>query len=177
MKHYKYGGSTAKRTEHCTAWVNLSEGIPKTVSDAANTGTAIHFMLESANLSDDVDFDSLRDTKCPETGLTIDRDMVSLAKIMWAADQALMDEYNVQEWEAETTGQYSDLVGSTVDKVAVGTTDLGQVTLLIDYKTGTGVQVDAVVNEQLLHNAWCLTESSEAQDLFEGSQMLSLIHI
>jgi len=81
--------------------------------------------------------------------------------------------YDVEEWEAECTGEYSIHIGSTVDKVFKGITPEGlPCTVLIDYKSGRGVQVDAVGNEQLLHNAWCLMENSPAQDLFDDAKVL-----
>ena len=100
MKHYQFGGSTAKRTEHCQAWITLSEGIPNIESEAASTGTNIHLMLEQANLDIQLDFNVHLDTVCPETGKVIDADQVELAKDIWDVDHALCAAYDVEEWEA-----------------------------------------------------------------------------
>ncbi|MCK5318920.1 MAG: DUF2800 domain-containing protein, partial [Anaerolineales bacterium] len=58
MKHYPFGGSTAKRTINCPAWKGLSKDIPTTESAAALRGTAIHYLLEQRALDDTYQFDT-----------------------------------------------------------------------------------------------------------------------
>ncbi len=173
MKHYLNGGSTADRTDNCHAWKQLSAGIPNIESEAAKNGTAIHKMLEDNVLIDDYDIAQRLGRECPETGLTITLEMVELAQEMWTAAEALMDRYNCEFLEAETTGEYDDETGSTVDMVFAGHSPEGKpVTVLLDYKSGRGKQVEAVGNAQLLHNAWCLQANSEASDMFDDAEMI-----
>ena len=173
MKHYPYGGSTAARTQNCAAWRQLSEGIPNRESAAAKDGTCVHYLLEQSNLDDDFQIQEQLGLECPETGLTITQDLIELAVDMWHADEALGERYSIIEWEAESTGEYSEAVGSTLDKIFTGHSPEGKpVTVVIDYKSGRGKQVDAVGNEQLLHNCWCLMANSEAADLFDDAAMI-----
>ena len=178
MKHYVYGGSTAARTENCAAWRQLSEGIPNIESAAALTGTAIHYLLEQCNLEDIFVIGQQLGKTCPETGLVYTPDMIELAQDMWNADVDLARKYSIIEWEAETTGEFDEDTGSTVDKVFSGYTPEGKrCTVLLDYKSGRGKQVDAVGNAQLLHNAWCLMHNSEASDLFDDAEILVAVII
>jgi len=165
VKHYPYGGSTAKRTTHCTPWRNLSAGIPNTESAAAARGTAIHYMLEQKALVDDYQFESRLGSKVE--GVMMTHEDIALAVEMWDATTGLMAEYQIDEYEAETTGEFNHLIGSTVDFVGRGFDGDTPVVILADYKTGRGVQVGATGNEQLLHNAMCLQAGSEASDLFD----------
>ena len=174
MKHYLYGGSTAKRQLNCTAWTQQCEGLPSKESDAAKTGTAIHWMLEQANLEDDFVFGDCFDHEIE--GVTCTEDMVLLTEDMWNADIALCEKYDVQTWGAETTATHPEfldeegepLIGSTIDKLALGSIENTPVLIGTDYKSGAGVQVEAIDNSQLLHNFMCMMYDPELADLFEG---------
>ena len=172
MKHYQHGGSTAKRLKHCQAWTAESEGVPKpTTSPFAISGTAIHHLLEMMNLDDTFDFAKYEGVDFIDRGdkVVFDLDMLTLASDMWHADMDVCKRYAVTEWEAETTGEFSEFIGSTVDKVGAGTLPDGtKCVVFTDYKSGAGNQVDAVGNDQLLHNAMTLRKNSTAMDFFEG---------
>jgi hypothetical protein len=173
MKHYKYGGSTAKRTANCQAWIQLSEGIPRVESEAATAGTNVHWMLEMKNLDPNFNFAQCAGYHCPETNTELAFDQIRLAKDMWKVSEEVCEKYKCEEWEAETTGELNELIGSTVDKVFSGRMQFGERMVgLIDYKSGRGVQVEAEGNEQLLHNAACLVADSPAKDMFEGVEVL-----
>lgn len=165
MKHYPFGGSTAKRTINCPAWKGLSKDIPTTESAAALRGTAIHYLLEQRALDDTYQFDTRLGRKVE--GHLMEPEDIVLAGEIWHAMENLMAEYQIDEFEAETTGEYDEDIGSTIDFIARGYSGDQPVLLMVDYKTGRGVQVDAIGNDQLLHNAMSLMANSEAEDLFE----------
>jgi hypothetical protein len=140
MKHYTFGSSTAARTNNCQQWRKQSEGIPRQESGAAIDGTIVHGILEAYYL----------DQPAPEIveGHRVEQDHIDLANEFQVEVEKLFDKYDVTEYEPEVTGVESDDTGGTLDMVAM--TPDGETMLLIDYKTGMGVQVDPEENAQIL---------------------------
>ena len=164
MRHYLFGSSTAHRTEECPAWVEQSEGLPRADSSFAMDGTVIHQLLENAALIDQYRMEDQLGKLVVDDHPRVTAEHLQMAQEMWAATRQLLDEYGAIEYEAETTGTAAADVGGTLDMIA----DCGDTALLIDYKTGMGVQVDAVNNRQILFAAAVCQESSEASDMLDG---------
>lgn len=160
MKHYKFGSSTAARTDACPPWVSECASLPPGKESAyAATGTAIHAMLEARGLDDDYQFpDQLGKTV---EGVEVDADMIEMAEDMWSATEALMDQYDIGEFVPECTGEAAADVGGTLDFVGDGR----EVCVLVDYKTGQGVQVSPVNNKQILFAAAVCEMESIAADI------------
>ena len=147
MRHYLFGSSTAHRTEECPAWVEQSEGLPRADSSFAMDGTVIHQLLENAALIDQYRMEDQLGKLVVDDHPRVTAEHLQMAQEMWAATRQLLDEYGAIEYEAETTGTAAADVGGTLDMIA----DCDDTALLIDYKTGMGVQVDAVNNLSLIH--------------------------
>lgn len=159
MKHYTFGSSTAARTDACQAWRRESADVPKQPeSSYAVDGTIVHGLLEALALGDPL----------PDIieGHRADVDHKALATEFWAETEALLDELGVEELEPEVTATTAEDVGGTLDLVGVTRKKAG---LLLDYKTGIGVQVEATGNKQILFAAAnLLYGDSPAKDLIEG---------
>lgn len=164
MQHYTFGSSTANRTNRCQAWVSQSEGVPRSESTYAMDGTVTHQLLENRALEDDYDFKAQIGKRLQADWPPVTADHVDMAVQMWTATTTLLSEHGAYEWEAETTGKAAEDVGGTLDMIA----NCGDLALLVDYKTGMGVQVDPVNNAQILFaTAVCLIDSP-AVDMLQG---------
>jgi hypothetical protein len=166
MKHYKFGGSTAARTIGCPAWVSLSEAMPKQIASSyADVGTMLHDCMEKM----------LLDTyQRPEDFLgfkhedqTVSQEMVD-DKLQPALDafHQLCKEYDLTEYEAETTMQASDEIGGTADFIAAG----DDVVCIGDWKFGDGIQVSPVESAQGL--LYAMLAKKEIPDFFNGKNRL-----
>jgi hypothetical protein len=166
MRHFKFGGSTAARTIGCPAWVSLSEAMPKQLSSSyADVGTMLHDCMEKM----------LLDTyQRPEDFLgfkhedqTVSQEMVD-DKLQPALDafHQLCKEYDITEYEAETTMQASDEIGGTADFIASG----DDVVCIGDWKFGDGIQVSPVESAQGL--LYAMLAKKEIPDMFKGRTRL-----
>lgn len=175
IKHFKYGGSTAHRTLNCPAWVSLAEELPKQIaSEFASVGSMLHNCMEELLLGE---FDDPKDCLgyvYTENGVTytVDGDHVD-EKLLPA--QAAFDElctrYNLEEYEAETTMEYNEIIGGTADFVACGNTTV----VVGDWKFGDGVMVEAEGNMQGVFYAWLA--SQHMADMFEDAEKLVIVII
>jgi hypothetical protein len=160
VKHYKFGSSTAARTDACQAWVQQSEGIPRKESTFAIDGTIVHGVLEQMALGEAI----------PDIveGHRVEKDHIDMAKVMWADTETVLENHSMTEWEPEVTANVSDDVGGTLDLVA---RNAFNTCMLLDYKTGMGVQVSPANNKQILFAAAnLLYGASSAADLVEGCE-------
>lgn len=165
MIHMKYGSSTAARTDACPGWHRESEGIPRGESAAAIDGTIVHGILEAWNLDEDT----------PRTveGNKVEQDHLDMAHQMADAQAAVFERYDIVDYEPEVTGKADEDVGGTLDLVALTKRGWG---LLLDYKTGRGVQVDAVGNKQILFAAaTALQDSCMKRELSECEKFIGVI--
>lgn len=160
MKHYQFGSSTAARTDACPAWVKESEGVPRKESSFAIDGTITHGILECFAL----------DEACPDIveGHRVEEEHRTMAYEMWDAAQKVLADHDMVEWEPEVTAVSAGDTGGTLDLVAAARTTKA---MLLDYKTGRGVQVSAVNNKQLLFAAAnMLYGESSCRDLVEDKE-------
>ena len=154
MKHYKFGSSTAARTDICQQWAAQSEGVPRKDSEFAQDGTTVHDALEQRALDD-----------CFVIDIPDRPDLTQLAKDMWAATEQVITKHGALEWEPEVTATSASDVGGTLDLV-LATEDTA---ILLDYKSGAGVQVSPENNKQILFaTANMLYGTSAAADLVDG---------
>jgi len=147
IKHYKFGGSTAKRTINCPAWVNQAEGIPRApASQAAKLGTTLHSIIEQCLENPEL---------APEyfNGQTVEGVLITsehtVSKIIPALDafEDLIEEYDL-EFLLEQTYELTKDVGGTPD--FIGWSAEKNVVVMADYKSGDGIMVDAEGSDQLL---------------------------
>ena len=158
MKHYPFGSSTAARTDECQQWRAQSEGVPRKESTFAIDGTIIHGLLEELAIDGEL-LDIVE-------GHRVEQHHHDMAFDMWRATEEVLDDHNIEEFEPEVTATTAEDVGGTLDLVG---TDCHGTCLLLDYKTGRGVQVEAVGNKQILFAAAnLLYGDSPASDLAVG---------
>jgi hypothetical protein len=155
-EHATFGSSTAKRTNHCPAWVELSQGVPRRESQAAQDGTLIHNLCENMLL--EANYSPPADT---------DPDLIDKADALMDAVDATMNKYHVTEYEPEIRCHVSDDVFGTLD--FIGMNDAG-LAIFGDIKSGQGVQVEAENNDQLLFAAWAALQTPAVRDLVGGCE-------
>ena len=152
-KHAKLSPSSASRWLNCSASVALCEGLPNKSSVHADRGTAAHALAEMCFKQD-------KDTKFfigetillgeagGDTAIVVDEDMATAVQVYLDYVRRLPDTFTVLHEQqlplTPLTGE-PDASG-TADTVAFDRDTL----LIIDYKNGRGVEVDALDNEQMM---------------------------
>jgi len=166
------GGSTAKRVINCPASVKLVQQMPpQAESEHAARGTLLHNVIAEL-----LEFD-----KRPEQCLGAQyKDQILTPELL---DEkiipalALLDEVDPEkkmEYMVETRVAFGDFLPSVF-----GSTDLlgrkGKRAIVLDWKFGDGVLVDAVENPQLLFYAAAAMRTPAAQWVFEGADEIECI--
>ena len=160
-EHATFGSSTAKRTNHCPAWVELSQGVPRRESKAAADGTIVHSLVETYLLDNDAPWPS-----------TVDAEHIELAEDLLAAVEATMQKYNVIEYEPEVRCTVAEDVFGTIDFVGLA----GDTVIIGDVKSGRGVQVEAENNDQILFAAWAaIGQSSVSREIRNAKTFIGVI--
>ncbi len=166
------GGSTAKRVINCPASVKLVQKMPpKPSSEHADRGTLLHNVIAEL-----LEFD-----KKPEqcigaqykdqilTQELIDEKIIPALEALDAIDPEKQMEYMV-----ETRVSFGDFLPNVF-----GSTDLlgrkNKRAIVLDWKFGDGVSVDAVENPQLLFYAAAAMRTPAAQWVFEGVDEIECI--
>jgi hypothetical protein len=157
------GGSTAKRVINCPGSVALVQKMPpKPSSEHADRGTMLHDAISA--ILEDQSVDVIGRTY---EGQVLTQDLYD-EKIMVAL--ALLDEIDPDkrmEYEVETRVGFGDLLPGVF-----GSTDLvgriGDRAIVLDWKFGDGVVVDAVENDQLMFYAAACMRTEEVKWAFEG---------
>jgi len=161
MAHSKIvGGSTAKRVMNCPASVRLCAAAPEQASSSyAEEGTLLH---EAIALFLDKDIKP-----------NINEDLLD-SKFYPALE--LLDEVGIEEYmvEAEVNfGEYIPDVFGSCDVLG----RVGDRAIVLDWKFGNGVIVDAVENEQLMFYAAAAMRTKASQWVFEDCKEVELVII
>jgi len=164
------GGSTAKRVINCPGSVALVNKMPpKPSNEHADRGTLLHDAI--AAILEDQSVDVIGRTY---EGQVLTQDLYD-EKIMVAL--ALLDEVDPDkrmEYEVETRVGFGDLLPGVF-----GSTDLvgriGSRAVVLDWKFGDGVVVDAEDNDQLMFYAAACMRTPEAAWAFDGATEVELI--
>jgi len=157
------GGSTAKRVIACPGSVALVQKMPpQPSSEHADRGTMLHDAISA--ILEDQSVDVIGRTY---EGQVLTQDLYD-EKIMVAL--ALLDEVDPDKemlYEVETQVGFGDLLPGVF-----GSTDLvgriGDRAIVLDWKFGDGVVVDAVENDQLMFYAAACMRTEEVKWAFEG---------
>lgn len=156
-KHYRWGGSTAKRTLACPGWRALSNFFPTPKeSEYAADGTICHTACETLYDNPEIQDEALLKISHGDRRLT--KDLID-NKVVPAFDAMLdvLDEYQVEDHVyPERTMQVDEYVGGTGDIIAINKFE--DTLLVLDYKFGDGVMVNAENNDQALFYVWCFLE-------------------
>ena len=163
------GGSTAKRVIACPGSVALVAKMPpKPSSEYADKGTLLHNAI-SEILSGRPD---VIGSKYNDQVLTQELFDEKIVPALEALDE--IDPTQSMVYEVETRVGFGDLLPGVF-----GSTDLvGRIdsrAIVLDWKFGDGVVVDAEENAQLMFYAAACMRTREAQWAFEGAEDLELI--
>jgi len=164
------GGSTAKRVINCPGSVVLVQKMPpKPSSEHADRGTLLHNAISA--ILEDMNVDVIG-MKYEDQVLTQD---LYDEKIMTALE--LLDEVDPNKemmYEVETRVGFGDLLPGVF-----GSTDLvgriGTRAIVLDWKFGDGVVVDAEENDQLMFYAAAAMRTPEAAWAFDGATEIECV--
>ena len=166
------GGSTAKRVINCPASVKLVQRMPpKPSSEHADRGTLLHNVIAEL-----LEFD-----KKPEQCIgaqykdqTLTQELIDEKIIPALAALDEIDPDKTMEYMVETRVAFGDFLPNVF-----GSTDLlgrkNKRAIVLDWKFGDGVLVDAVENPQLLFYAAAAMRTPAAQWIFEGAEEIECI--
>ena len=166
------GGSTAKRVINCPGSVALVQKMPpKPSSKYADEGTLLHDTI-AEHLATFKPLESFIGKKHEDQVLT--QDLID-AKLVPAL--ALLDEIDPKQemmYEVETRVGFGSLLPGVF-----GSTDfvgrLGNRAVVLDWKFGDGVVVDAEENEQLMFYAAAAMRTTALQWAFEGATEIECV--
>lgn len=148
-QHARLSPSSASRWLRCPGSVALSDGLPDSSSVYADIGTAAHALAERCfQYKKDTSFFVGEVIRFGETGVTVDEDMASAVQVYLDYVRRLPPSFTVLH------EQRLPLTPLTGELDAFGTADTvafdGDTLLIVDYKNGRGVEVDALDNEQMM---------------------------
>jgi hypothetical protein len=166
------GGSTAKRVINCPGSVALVQKMPpKPSSEHADRGTMLHDTIAEI-LGKDLPWSQFIGTKYKDQVLTQELFDEKIAVALELLDQ--VDPDKRMEYEVETRVGFGDLLPGVF-----GSTDLvgriGDRAVVLDWKFGDGVVVDAEDNDQLMFYAAACMRTESAQWAFAGATEVELI--
>ncbi|MFZ9261559.1 MAG: DUF2800 domain-containing protein, partial [Limnohabitans sp.] len=166
------GGSTAKRVINCPGSVALVNKMPpKPSSEFADRGTLLHDVI-SEILGKDLPGHTFIGTKYNDQVLTEDLYVEKIETALQALDE--IDPKRELVYEVETRVGFGDLLPGVF-----GSTDLvgrlGDRAVVLDWKFGDGVVVDAEENPQLMFYAAACMRTPEAAWAFDGVEDVELI--
>lgn len=163
------GGSTAARIIACPGSYTLSQDAPpQPVSEYAAEGTFLHEVMHRI-LSGEMEATDIN--VFSQDGFVYDRDMYT--EMIWPAlaalDQMTVD-YGAFEYESEARVHFEKIPGSfgTADLVAL----TPKASLVVDWKFGRGVPVDAHKNAQLMYYACAARSTSTTEDLMRRNRVV-----
>ena len=173
MDHSKIvGGSTAKRVMNCPGSVALVQKMPPQPSNKyADEGTLLHNVIAEIVMSDKHPEEFLH-TKYNDQVLTLDLIDNKLVPALAALD--VIDPNKEMEIEAETRVGFGDLLPDVF-----GSTDLigriGKRAVVLDWKFGDGVAVDAEENPQLMFYAAAAMRTEETKWAFVDVEEIEMV--
>jgi Protein of unknown function (DUF2800) len=147
--HARLSPSSASRWLNCPGSVALCDGLPDTSSSYADVGTAAHTLAEMCfAYKKDAKFYIGEIIRFGETEIIVDEDMASAVQVYLDYVRRLPDTFSVLH------EQRLPLTPLTGEEDAFGTADTlafdRDTLMVIDYKNGRGVEVDALDNEQMM---------------------------
>lgn len=173
MKHYEYGGSTAKRTLFCPSWVDEAAKNPQrgNASPAAAEGTVLHNIMEKLIEDGDLNPEDFLGAEHIVDGVFVEIDEDHIERLNMALEAYLQLDalFNFHDVLIEAEFSLTDKIGGTCDILAYTDTHV----VVLDWKFGQGIAVDPVENAQGLFYAMCAEHT--LPDLFKGKQIVIAI--
>ena len=164
------GGSTAKRVISCPGSVKLVQKMPPQLPSVhADRGTMLHDVISRILLDQGV---VIGQFKHKDQLLTQELYDEKITPALDALDE--IDPYGDLVYEVETRVGFGDLLPGVF-----GSTDLvgriGQRAVVLDWKFGDGVVVDAVENAQLMFYAAAAMRTDELKWAFDGADEIECV--
>ena len=167
------GGSTAKRVINCPGSVALVAKMPpKPSSTYADKGTLLHNIIASVLDSDTITPESLLGATYANETFTQDLLDEKILPALAALDA--IDPEGVMDYAVETVvgfGAYMPGVFGSADLLG----RLGNRAVVLDWKFGDGVAVDAEENEQGMFYAAAAMRTPATQWVFDGAEEVEII--
>lgn len=155
--HYKYGGSTAKRTLNCQGWNALASTIHREDkgSPAADRGTMLHTCCEILE-DEGIEYQELIERKVTYNDFTITQELLE-DKVIPAMEalEDFIDDKGLTTIITEELLEYNEVIGGTPDILAYSQKRIA----CADYKFGDGVMVYADDNDQMFFCVWLALDS------------------
>lgn len=173
MKHSNIvGGSTAKRVMACPGSVALCDKMPKQPSSKfADEGTLLHNVISQILDTDTQPSDHIGTTY---EGIVLTQDLIDTKLLPALASLDAIDPDKLMEFATETRVGFGDVIPDVF-----GSTDflgrLGDKAVVLDWKFGSGVAVEAEENAQLMFYAAAAMRTPEAQWVFDGATEIECI--
>lgn len=172
--HSPVGGSTADRVLHCTASLDLAARYPNTESEFAAEGSAGHEALDlimQGKTRHDEDVIGLTFNGIEITQDFFDEAIAPALELFDALDKELggidfLNEQRVVFPGIDNAFGTVDIVGASKDR-----------SLVIDWKLGKGVSVDATDNSQLKYYAYAAMNTPETARFFDRDKPIELVII
>ena len=174
MKHSNIvGGSTAKRVINCPASIKLCQQMPERASSKyADEGTLLHDVMSSILGSDTTLPESLIGKTYNDEVFTDELLQDKVLPALAAVDE--IDPSQTMQYEVETEVSFGDYLPDVF-----GSTDLiGRIArraIVLDWKFGNGVVVDAQENDQLMFYAAAAMRTEATKWAFDGATEIELI--
>ena len=159
--HSPYSPSTLPMNMRCAAAFRRNQGVKDEAGDAAERGTAIHWVSEVDLTDDSVVLDDFKGLKAPN-GYLIDAEMIACAREYVDFVNALPGEKLIEQ--RVSYGRWAEGQSGTADCVVLPRWDeerQAYVLHIADLKGGKGVQVFAKYSEQLRAYALGVIETFE----------------
>ncbi len=155
--HYKYGGSTAKRTLNCQGWAALASTVDRVdkSSEHADRGTMLHTCCEILE-EEGIEYDELLERGVTYEGISLTEELLEEKVI--PAMEALEDFIDANELTTIITEElieYSPIIGGTPDILGYSQ----KLIACADYKFGDGLMVYADDNDQMYFCVWVALDS------------------
>ena len=150
--HYKYGGSTAKRTLNCPGWRALADSIDiiDVSSEHADRGTMLHTCCEILE-DDGLSYAELLEKGVEYEGQVLTEELLEEKVIpAFEAMEDFVEDHGFTTVVTEELLEYNDIIGGTPDLLMWSLAKIG----CGDYKFGDGVMVFADDNDQMFFAVW-----------------------
>lgn len=173
MKHSNIvGGSTAKRVMACPGSVALCDKMPKQPSSKfADEGTLLHNVISQILETNTQPSDHIGTTY---EGIVLTQDLIDTKLLPALASLDDIDPDKLMEYATETRVGFGDVIPNVF-----GSTDflgrLNDKAVVLDWKFGSGVAVEAEENAQLMFYAAAAMRTPEAQWVFDGATEIECI--
>ena len=173
MKHSNIvGGSTAKRVMACPGSVALCDKMPKQPSSKyADEGTLLHNVISQILDTGHSPIDYIGTTY---EGIVLTHELVADKLLPALASLDVIDPDKMMEYVTETRVGFGDVIPDVF-----GSTDflgrLGDKAIVLDWKFGDGVAVEAEENAQLMFYAAAAMRTAEAKWVFDEATEIECI--